>query len=132
MPECLVLAVPAYFNMARRAAYLTIAELAGMNPKRVKFISEPVAAMISITDRNHDPKFFERGTYGVIDPGGGTFDVAAIWIEPNPDGEPVYMVQATAGDNHPRGVVFDRRALDHVRGDIYVATAAGSYQIQEA
>ncbi len=80
-----VISVPVAFDAARLAATRRAAELAGWTD--VSFVDEPTAA--AGANRNA-PGF--RGTVGVFDFGGGTFDFSAVEVSRG------LRVLATAGD----------------------------------
>ncbi len=95
-----VITVPAYFDMAARAATHQAGELAGLNV--LSIINEPTAAAIAygMTSQG-DPR-----TVLVYDLGGGTFDATVIKVSPDR-----IAAVATGGDRHLGGVDWDERLI---------------------
>ncbi|TWP47530.1 Hsp70 family protein [Lentzea tibetensis] len=108
-----VITVPAYFEIAQRAATRQAAEAAGLVVKRL--IDEPTAAAIAYGVR-------EVGTTGkrvlVYDLGGGTFDISLLQMVQDGDGRNHLQVAGAAGDNWLGGDDFDHLIVDHVLDQI--------------
>ena len=100
--EC-VIAVPAHFAKAQRAAILEAAQRAGLKVLRV--VNEPTAAALAFgIDRRLDGKVL------VFDLGGGTFDATLLDVVDN-----VFDVRATRGDGFLGGIDFDRAIYERLR-----------------
>merc|ERR1711957_814953 len=97
-----VVAVPAYFNDAQRAATKDAGTIAGLNVMRI--INEPTAAAIAY---GLDKKEGEKNIL-VFDLGGGTFDVSLLTIDGG-----VFEVISTNGDTHLGGEDFDQRVMEY-------------------
>jgi molecular chaperone DnaK len=97
-----VIAVPAYFDLAQRAATRDAGTLAGLNVLRV--IDEPTAAALAYgLDRK------TREIILVFDLGGGTFDVSVLEV-----GDGGFEVKSSVGDTHLGGADFDQRIVDWI------------------
>ncbi|MCI9375182.1 MAG: Hsp70 family protein, partial [Oscillibacter sp.] len=101
-----VITVPAYFNLAQRAATIQAGEAAGLNV--LATINEPTAAALSYCagSMNQDQ------TVLVYDLGGGTFDVTLLQMTANADGTCDAKVLVTAGDAMLGGTDWDWRMID--------------------
>lgn len=108
-----VITVPAYFEVAQRAATRKAAEAAGLTVKRL--IDEPTAAAIAFGMR-------EEATTGkrvlVYDLGGGTFDISLLQMVQDSNGRNHFQVVGSAGDNWLGGDDFDHLIVDKVLEDI--------------
>ncbi|TCO62170.1 Hsp70 family protein [Actinocrispum wychmicini] len=108
-----VITVPAYFEVAQRAATRKAAEAAGLKVKRL--IDEPTAAAIAFGMR-------EAGTTGkrvlVYDLGGGTFDISLLQMVQDQDGRSHFHVVGAAGDNWLGGDDFDHLIVDKVLEEV--------------
>ncbi len=108
-----VITVPAYFEIAQRAATRQAAEAAGLVVKRL--IDEPTAAAIAYG-------MTEIGTTGkrvlVYDLGGGTFDISLLQMVQDDDGRNHFQVAGSAGDNWLGGDDFDHLLVDAIIAEI--------------
>jgi molecular chaperone DnaK (HSP70) len=112
-----VITVPAYFEVAQRAATRKAAEAAGLKVKRL--IDEPTAAAIAFGMR-------EGSTTGkrvlVYDLGGGTFDISLLQMVQDDNGRSHFQVVGAAGDNWLGGDDFDHlivdKVLEQIRGQL--------------
>jgi molecular chaperone DnaK len=112
-----VITVPAYFEVAQRAATRKAAETAGLKVKRL--IDEPTAAAIAFGMR-------EASTEGrrvlVYDLGGGTFDISLLQMIQDGDGRSHFQIVGSSGDNWLGGDDFDHvivdRVLEEIRGEL--------------
>mmetsp|Transcript_13210 Transcript_13210/g.48132 ORF Transcript_13210/g.48132 Transcript_13210/m.48132 type:complete len:511 (+) Transcript_13210:114-1646(+) len=96
--------VPAEFDVEQRRATEKAALLAGF--KVTRLVEEPVAAAVAYDlQKSKEPK-----QVLVFDFGGGTLDVALLYLAPG-DGprRGTFLVKETAGDAHLGGEDFDRR-----------------------
>jgi molecular chaperone DnaK len=105
-----VITVPAFFTDAQRQAVLSAAELAGFDidwvfedgrtglksRQRMRIISEPVAAALSVFSGSKDRKVV------VLHMGGGTFDITVLDV-----GQGVLEVKSVGGDTCLGGDDFD-------------------------
>lgn len=91
-----VISVPAYFTDLQRKATLEAARIAGI--KTLGIVNEPTAAALAYHLHESD----RERVIGVVDMGGGTFDVSILDIY-----ESVVEVKAVAGDNYLGGEDFD-------------------------
>ncbi len=98
-----VIAVPAYFNSAQRAATAEAGLLAGLEV--LSMINEPTAAAIA----HGLERFGKDRRLLVFDLGGGTFDVTIMDIEGI-----TFRTVASDGDAQLGGKDWDDRLLDHV------------------
>jgi len=97
-----VITVPAYFNDNQRTATKDAGKIAGLDVVRI--INEPTAAALAYgLDKSGDHKL------GVIDLGGGTFDVTIMDM-----GDGVFEVISTAGDTRLGGSDMDHILMDHI------------------
>lgn len=94
--EKVVISVPAYFTDIQRKATLEAAHIAGLNT--IGIVNEPTAAALAYHLHESD----RERLIGVVDLGGGTFDVSILDIY-----ESVIEVKAVAGDNYLGGEDFD-------------------------
>ncbi|WP_080803294.1 Hsp70 family protein [Arabiibacter massiliensis] len=90
-----VVSVPAYFDVAQRAATKQAGALAGVRVERL--VNEPSAAALSVHEQGVDEAFV------VFDFGGGTLDVSVVDCFDN-----VVGISAVSGDNRLGGSDFDR------------------------
>lgn len=95
-----VITVPAYFQMAQKAATEEAGKLAGLNVQQL--LEEPSAAVMAYGPQE-DEKIL------VYDLGGGTFDVCVIDYFAG-----MLTTKAVFGNNHLGGDDFDRRIVDHL------------------
>lgn len=97
-----VVSVPAYFDVAQRAATKRAGALAGVHVERL--VNEPSAAALGhhLGDRAQTGEFPDDETFVVFDFGGGTLDVSVVDCFDN-----VVSISAVAGDNHLGGLDFD-------------------------
>jgi len=98
-----VIAVPAYFNSAQRAATAEAGQLAGLEV--LSMINEPTAAAIA----HGLERFGKDRRLLVFDLGGGTFDVTIMDIEGI-----TFRTVASDGDARLGGKDWDDRLLNHV------------------
>lgn len=91
-----VISVPAYFTDLQRKATMEAAKIAGLNT--IGIVNEPTAAALAYHLHESD----RERLIGVVDLGGGTFDVSILDIY-----ESVIEVKAVAGDNYLGGEDFD-------------------------
>lgn len=96
-----VIAVPAYFNDAQRAATKTAAEISGLTP--LKIINEPTAAALGYGIRG-----VTQQKVLVFDFGGGTCDITIMEIA-----NKEFNVIGTNGDSHLGGDDMDQRLVDY-------------------
>ncbi|KAM0363001.1 hypothetical protein ACHAO7_011147 [Fusarium culmorum] len=96
-----IISVPAYFNLAQKAATRTAAEIADF--KKITIIEEPVAAAIDYADRHPTNDGFYLL---VVDIGAGTTDLALVYVENNS-----FVVKATEGRNDMAGSYLTRRVM---------------------
>ncbi|XP_078150808.1 heat shock 70 kDa protein 4-like [Carex rostrata] len=103
--EKAVITVPAYFNDSQRRSTKEAGAIAGLDVLRI--MDEPTAAAIAY---GFDTKVHSSNGKNVLifDLGGGTFDVALLFI-----GHGKFEVKATSGDTHLGGEDFDDRLVDH-------------------
>lgn len=94
--EKVVISVPAYFTDIQRKATMEAAKIAGLNT--IGIVNEPTAAALAYHLHESD----RERLIGVVDLGGGTFDVSILDIY-----ESVIEVKAVAGDNYLGGEDFD-------------------------
>lgn len=98
--------VPAHFADSQRLATTDAARIAGW--KDVSLVNEPTAAAVAhIYDRN-----LEDGCYLLPDLGGGTFDVSVLSALTDEEGQKVFVVKATGGDNLLGGANFTEVLMD--------------------
>lgn len=98
--------VPAHFADSQRLATNDAARIAGW--KDVSLVNEPTAAAVAhIYDRNLDD-----GCYLLPDLGGGTFDVSVLSALTDEEGQKVFVVKATGGDNLLGGANFTGVLMD--------------------
>ncbi|MCE9579883.1 MAG: Hsp70 family protein [Deltaproteobacteria bacterium] len=90
-----VITVPAYFDDAQRAATRRAAEIAGFAVERI--LNEPTAAAIAYGLH----KRADESLFGVVDLGGGTFDVCVMELF-----EGVLQVKGVAGESRLGGEDF--------------------------
>jgi heat shock protein 5 len=113
-----VVAVPAYFDDAQRAATREAGRIAGLDILLV--INEPTAAALAYRLDETNQTEFQLHAFGldkisydrqvlVYDLGASTLDVSIITIE-----EGVFDVQATAGDTHRGAEDFNNRVISFV------------------
>lgn len=91
-----VISVPAYFTDLQRKATLEAARIAGLNTLGI--VNEPTAAALAYHLHESD----RERIIGIVDLGGGTFDVSILDIY-----DSVIEVKAVAGDNYLGGEDFD-------------------------
>jgi molecular chaperone DnaK (HSP70) len=96
-----IITVPAYFNMAQKAATLKAGELAGLKVQQL--LPEPSAAVMAYGPQQ-DEKIL------VYDLGGGTFDVTIIDCFAG-----ALTTLAVTGNNFLGGDDFDRRLMDYFK-----------------
>src|SRR3989442_773385 len=94
-----VITVPAYFNDNQRQATKDAGKIAGLDVLRL--VNEPTAAALAY---GLDKK--GEGKIGVLDLGGGTFDVTLMEM-----GEGVFEVIATSGDTQLGGMDMDNAII---------------------
>lgn len=97
-----VLACPAHFGQAQRAALRDAATIAGLNVRMM--IDEPTAAAISYSLQRAENK-----TIAVYDLGGGTFDVSIMRVARGQ-----FKVLGRAGDEFLGGEDFDNRIVENL------------------
>ncbi len=101
-----VITVPAYFNDNQRQATKDAGKIAGLEVLRL--INEPTAACLAYgLDKEK-----ENLKIGVLDLGGGTFDVTIMDM-----GEGVFEVVSTAGDTALGGTDMDKILIDYIVGE---------------
>ncbi len=101
-----VITCPAYFTDSQRQATKDAGKIAGLEVLRI--INEPTAACLAYgvgKDREE--------TVLVFDLGGGTFDVSILETY-NVDGDSMFEVKATSGNNYLGGDDFDERIMNWV------------------
>ncbi|MCF2144126.1 MAG: molecular chaperone DnaK [Candidatus Heimdallarchaeota archaeon] len=101
-----VITCPAYFTDSQRQATKDAGKIAGLEVLRI--INEPTAACLAYgvgKDREE--------TILVFDLGGGTFDVSILETY-NVDGDSMFEVKATSGNNYLGGDDFDERIMNWV------------------
>jgi len=98
-----IITVPAYFNDNQRQATKDAGRIAGLNVKRL--INEPTAAAISYGLDKKDARLM----IGVLDLGGGTFDVTIMEMDSQ-----VFEVISTAGDTQLGGTDMDRILVNYI------------------
>jgi len=91
-----VISVPAYFTDLQRKATLEAARIAGLDTLGI--VNEPTAAALAY----HLHETERERVIGIVDLGGGTFDVSILDIY-----DSVIEVKAVAGDNYLGGEDFD-------------------------
>jgi molecular chaperone DnaK len=94
-----VITVPAYFNDAQRQATKDAGKLAGLEVLRL--VNEPTAAALAYGLHEQ-----QRGTVGVYDLGGGTFDISVLKLISTGEGD-IFQVLSTNGDTHLGGDDID-------------------------
>uniref|UniRef100_A0A7S3LUR7 Heat shock protein 70 n=2 Tax=Palpitomonas bilix TaxID=652834 RepID=A0A7S3LUR7_9EUKA len=103
----LSLSVPARFDAAQKKATIEAAERAGF--ALVKLVPEPVAAALA-----YGLEDISDSTILVFDFGGGTLDVAVLYVQAKRDGASErdrggrFQVMGVTGDNHLGGEDIDR------------------------
>jgi len=102
-----VITVPAYFNDSQRQATKDAGRIAGLNVKRI--INEPTAAALAY---GMDKQGSDR-IIGVVDLGGGTFDISIIEIA-EIDGEYQFEVLSTNGDVFLGGEDYDIEVINYL------------------
>ncbi len=102
-----VVTVPAYFNVAQRAATKRAGELAGLDVVRI--LNEPTAAALAYGL----DKLKDRARVAVYDLGGGTFDLTVLEMENG-----VFQVLATHGDTRLGGDDVDQLLFSHILKDV--------------
>ncbi|VDN59079.1 unnamed protein product, partial [Dracunculus medinensis] len=99
----IVISVPAEFDQSQRNATARVAELAGMELRRL--ISEPTAAALAYgLDKKKGVEYIV-----VIDLGGGTLDVSVLWLQGG-----IFITLAMAGNNRLGGQDFNDRIQKHL------------------
>ncbi len=101
-----VITVPAYFNDNQRQATKDAGRIAGLEVKRI--INEPTAAALAYGL----DKAGKNMKIGVLDLGGGTFDVTIMEM-----GDSVFEVVSTSGDTQLGGTDMDARMIDWIVGE---------------
>lgn len=101
--KCVVISVPAKFDVIQKTATMDAAKLAGFT--HCALIQEPVAAAISYGATNTD----KNGFWLVFDMGGGTFDAALLKVENG-----CQQVIDTDGDSCLGGKDLDNAVIDHI------------------
>ncbi len=98
-----VISVPAYFTDLQRKATLEAARIAGLNTLGI--VNEPTAAALAY----HLHEVERERMIGIVDLGGGTFDVSILDIY-----DSVIEVKAVAGDNYLGGEDFDYAIMEFI------------------
>ncbi len=98
-----VISVPAYFTDLQRKATLEAAKIAGLNTLGI--VNEPTAAALAY----HLHEEERERVIGIVDLGGGTFDVSILDIY-----DSVIEVKAVAGDNYLGGEDFDYAIMEYI------------------
>ena len=102
-----VITCPAYFTDSQRQATKDAGIIAGLEVLRI--INEPTAACLAYgVGKSTDE------TVLVFDLGGGTFDVSILETAHFDEGDTMFEVKATSGNNHLGGDDFDDRIIDWV------------------
>ena len=102
-----VITCPAYFTDSQRQATKDAGVIAGLEVLRI--INEPTAACLAYgVGKSTDE------TVLVFDLGGGTFDVSILETAHFEEGDTMYEVKATSGNNHLGGDDFDDRIINWV------------------
>ncbi|HUU76943.1 MAG TPA: molecular chaperone DnaK [candidate division Zixibacteria bacterium] len=102
-----VITCPAYFTDSQRQATKDAGKIAGLDVLRI--INEPTAACLAYgVGKTKDE------TVLVFDLGGGTFDVSILETSHFDEGDTMYEVKATSGNNYLGGDDFDERIMKWV------------------
>ncbi|NHJ05476.1 MAG: molecular chaperone DnaK [Candidatus Heimdallarchaeota archaeon] len=102
-----VITCPAYFTDSQRQATKDAGKIAGLDVLRI--INEPTAACLAYgVGKTKDE------TVLVFDLGGGTFDVSILETAHFDEGDTMYEVKATSGNNYLGGDDFDERIMNWV------------------
>ncbi len=108
-PHRLALSYPANWGPFKLDVLRAAVSLAGQNPARVTFISEPEAAALAYAAHDRPPR---GAMVAVYDLGGGTFDVAVL----QDDGSRYRLVGEPGGVERLGGIDFDEALFRHVLG----------------
>jgi molecular chaperone DnaK len=102
-----VITCPAYFTDSQRQATKDAGKIAGL--KVLRIINEPTSACLAYGIGKEKDE-----TVLVFDLGGGTFDVSILETAQLEEGDAIYEVKATSGNNLLGGDDFDDRIINWV------------------
>lgn len=108
------LGCPAMWQASERELLLGIAQDCGLNAELGHIVDEPIAAGVAwIEDRLRLGERLPDTRVLVFDPGGGTLDVALLYVRQAAAGDPEIMVMSSDGVNES-GDDLDRALANHL------------------